>query len=406
MRVGSAAAGFAATFAVTAAVGPASAGYLFGTFIWASTAAIVARWGGTDRILVDVPMRALGWRKRSVAPYVNRIVVGTLIRSAVLLAVLGLGIAAGRLLGFPAVLSVAFLVALTPLTACLQVLAATIKATGRQSLAIFFEYAFVPVAVLLAWAIERVATIPASFGFYATVYVVATGVATAAALALAFQGRWNSRLAQPLPHRERQRARDFALVELATVTNGGLALLGLPLIISAAEVGIFNVVFRIAAMIHLISTTAQILMVPKLSLARRRLDRIAFETTLRETRLVMFLTGLTFIPVIYFAASPLLGIAGPEFVSGRAALLILGVMFALGIMTGPAAEVLAVLGQQRTTRRLALLISAVGLIALWPATAVAGIDGAALVTGFAFVLQRSGALYFEHRARRALRWPN
>jgi len=404
LRLGSSGAGFAATLVVTAALGAAGAGFLFGTFIWASTIAIVSRWGGTDRILLDGPPRARAGRIGSLPPYVNRILAAAVARSVVISAVIAMAVAVARYAGYHPVLSIGFLLVLSPATVVLQLVSATTKALGRQNLAIALEFAAVPAAAILAWALDRAGVIRGGFWMYAGVYAIATLLCAALCFAIALARFWNTRTVPPLNPAQRRRTRDLALVELASVVNGGIGLLGLPLLLSAADVGIFNVVFRVAGVIQLATSTVPIILFPKLSVARRTSIRAQFDSALRDARLGMIGMAVAFVVGAFLAGPILLRAAGHEFTAGTTPLYILSGLFALGTLTGPNAEVLAVLGRQDVTRRIALSVSVIAIVLLVPATLMAGLNGAAWVTGLAFLVQKLVALLCERRALSALQW--
>lgn len=400
-RVAGSGLGFLATFLVTSALGPAQSGVLFATITWSLALAILARWGANDRILIELAPLKGGWRQGAIAGFVNREIRASLVRAAILLAVVLACLAA---LDHPPALDIALLVTLVPATAILQLVSAACKGMRQLTTAFLFEIILPPLIVIATVAAVVAARSSQSFQIVAAAYLGATIAATAGCVLWGMRGQWHARSLKIDRTNGKRRARDFALIELSNFAAMALPMLLLPFLLPPAEVGILNLAFRIVASIGLLSSTVHLLTLPTLSIARHRGDRHAWRHTIRRGRLMMAAVAILFLLAVLAAGPSILRLAGEGFLAGQRPLEIMSALFVAGTALGPSAAVLSVIGAEHLIRNVNLAATGVSLMLFFPVVRLWGIEGAAFLTGGSFLAMRLALLALELRRGRTIDW--
>ena len=396
--------GFAATFLVTASLGAADAGVLYGSITWVAGLAILARWGVIDRILVELPPMAAGWRHRAVAAIVNRDLRNSLIRIIVLLGIVaclwGVAIFAQK----PLALSLPLLIGLFPATVILQILSASAKAWGRVATALFFEFALIPAVVIIVVLLIAISPMPGSTQIVGIAYLGGTVLAIWGCYSLLLSDRWHARPAAFRSRRTRIRDRNFGLIEFSNFLNSWLAMLLLPLLMAADDVGIFNLSLRLAGAIGLISATIYVIVMPGLAVSRAQRNTEEWRTTLRNAHILMAALGAGFAIVIFKFGPLILGLAGEEFLEATVPLYILTGCYSLAVALGPGGGVLSAIGEEAVVRNANIATTVLSLLAMVPAILQFGLVGAAIVSGATFLALKGALLFYQLRMTRALEW--
>lgn len=401
-RIAGSAMGFVATFIVTRELGPSAAGVLFATISWALALAILARWGASDRIMIELsPLRG-GWREPVVAAFVNRETAHALVRSAILLT----GVAVWHwLAGDDAPpLDLALLLALTPATVALQLVSAALKAMRLLTAAFFFELILQPLLVTGFMVMAILVEMPRTLDAIAASYLCATIAATAGCLLTAMRGQWHARRLRRGTLAGRRRAGNFALIEISNFLMMWLPTLMLPFLVSPAQVGTFNLALRMVAPIGLVSSTIFLLAVPSLASAHRHRDRAQWRATIRNSRIMMMIASALFLLGVLVAGPFVLRLAGDGFLAAQRPLALLATLFAGGVALGPSGAVLSVIGAEQLARNVNLAATGLALLAFGPAVRWGGVDAAALVGGGAFLAMKIGLLALEIRETGKLDW--
>ena len=386
LRVAGAALGFVATILVSRTLGPAQAGLLYGLMAWVYALAILARWGERDLLLVVLP-RLAGPRGSEVA---SRAIRAATLRAA--LVSLPAGVILGMTVYDDAPLTAAgLLVCLVVTTTLLQLLSTKASAREAPRRAVSCEFAAMPLVVLIWFAASE----PRDWSEGALAYLAGTTLA-AAAMAASTPRLSAVRAVTPLPDRP-ERARDFALAEIATFANAQAVMLVLPWVVSNAEVGSFNLALRIVSAIALPVSTVVLLLMPRLAVAHGNGDFEGWRRARREAGWLMITAGIVFIGFVLLAGEWLLSLAGNDYVAATGEVTIMGVLMGIAIMAGPAGAALSSVGRQDIYRRATVLVAVGSVIALLPVCIVFGTQGAAWLTGFAVLAQRLACLWMERQ---------
>jgi glycosyltransferase involved in cell wall biosynthesis len=396
--------GFAATFLVTAVLGPEHAGTLYASIAWSAGIAILARWGMVDRILIELPPLAQGRRAPLVPAVINRDIARTLALSAAWLAGLAICWQVAALFDAEPALDPVLLMALAVPTAFLQLFSAVGKAVGHVERSIFFEFVLLPLVVILVAAAARFDLLPASRVLIGATYVAGTALAAGWCFWTSLWPRWHARRGGRSSERTRQRDWNFGLIDLSNFLNGWLAILVLPFLLTSYDVGIFNLAFRFTAAIGVIAGSLYMVVIPRLSVALNQRDEREWKATVRNTRLVMALAGLAFAAGTFIFGPLMLSWAGKAFVVAKVPLYIMAGCFALGVALGPGSGVVAAAGREDIVRTLNIASTVLAVVLLVPMVLAFGLIGAALVTGLTYLLLRALLLYHDLKMQKQLVW--
>lgn len=397
--------GFAATLLVARLLGPEQSGVLFATISWALALTILARWGASDRIMIEMaPLRG-GWRAPVIAAFLNRQIVSALLRATVLAGLIAGALVLGEhAFAIKPPISWPFLMALVPATVLLQLASAGCKAMQRLDEAFLFELVLPPGMVLAIMALAMLAGDASRIAMAEAAYLVSTLVAALACLAIGLRGYWHGRSLRPRLSDDKDRARDFALIEMSAFTMLWLPMLALPFLVPSAEVGIFNMALRLVAPIGLLSSTIYLLAVPALATARRQRNWQAWHDTLVRCRMMMAVVSALFLLAMVLVGPWVLDLAGEGFAAAYRPLFIMAGCYAAGTALGPSGTALSVIGAERLSRTVNLAATGLALLAFAPVVRLMGTDGAALVTGGAFLGMKLSLLVLEIRQTGRLDW--
>lgn len=128
------------------------------------------------------------------------------------------------------------------------------------------------------------------------------------------------------------------------------ALLLAPLL-SAAEIAVFGIAFKIAALVAFAVHVAQQAALPEIADAFARRDAAAAGAAARRCGLAGVAASLAALAILALAGKPLLALFGSTYVTGYAALLLLALCPLVRAIAGPAAQVLVLGGRQPTILR-------------------------------------------------------
>lgn len=392
VRAAGAALGIVATFVATAQLGPDGAGVVYGTIAWVMGVSILTRWGGVERLLLEIPKSSRERRRVAIPALVNRELAAGAARSLVFLTVLLAGWFILQAFTRPPPLSFSLLALYLPLHTVLQLMSAALKGLGRAATAIALEFAVPPAFVLLMALVAAADRASTSVAMIGGAYVAGSAVAIVVCSLVLAGHRWHFRRSARASAATARGRRNFALIELIGFFNGWITLILLPLLTTAADVGRFNLVLRMSGAILLIASTLFAVIVPRLSAARENHDMDEWRRIISLTRLSMAAMGFAFIVAVLLMGQHLLAVVGEEFVSAALPLYLLGTCYGLGVALGPSDAVLLAAGHERTVRNLTLFATIAMLVALPPAALSYGLTGIALAAGIGYLLVR-GSLF-------------
>lgn len=390
-------AGLAATLVVTAALGATMAGLVYGTMAWVAGLSILARWGASERVLVELPRHDAAASPESASAYFNRELAWAMARALALVAATGALWALAAAWDKAPAISLPFLAALLPASVLLQMIASAAKARGFVASALVFEFTLPPAVVLAAVGLAEAGMLAPGLALVAGAYVAGTLASALASFSAHLLARWKPGFAHPDGTGRRTSSNDLAITEIANFLNSWLPMLAIPLVLAPAAVGEFNVAFRLAGAIGLVGSTLYALLLPRLSAAHARRDLADWQSQVAIGRVVMAGVGILFFLAILTVGRFVLASLGEEFLSAWAALLVLSAGFALGIGLGPGGAILVAAGREASVRRITMAATGLALLLIGPAILVYGTLGAAAVTALTFTGLKGALLIAELR---------
>jgi O-antigen/teichoic acid export membrane protein len=280
-----------------------------------------------------------------------------------------------------------------PTLAILQLLSNASKGTGASTWAIICEFVVPPTVVILAILL----TSSADPLLVAIAYAAGFGLAGLICMLIPLRKYFHARLAKGLRKRRQGRAQTFAMIELSTFLNAQASMLLLPLLLTSADVGVFNLAFRIVSAIGLIVSSVNTVLIPRLATAKEKGSIDDWAKISREARIVLILGAAAFSLFIYLLGPSILLLAGDEFGTAILPMLIMGTFYCLGVALGPGGAILTVSKREKTYRNIVISISIISIPLIALATIVWGLTGAAAATGAAYFIQKAVLLFAESR---------
>lgn len=396
--------GFAATFLATAALGPEDAGILFGSFAWASGLAILARWGLNDRLLLEIPPLVGSWREAAGPAIVNLDIATSMKRTAIILAGVALAWFTAVQMQLNIALSFWFIALFLPANVLLQILAAAAKGFDRLGRGLTFEFAVPPVIVLLTAGMIKADLLSGGFTMLAAAYFAGALVGAAGCYWTALRPVWHGRILRKFHRKARDRDRSFSMIEGIYFLNAWLIILVLPFLLPPAEVGIFNLVLRLAAAIGLVSSTIYVIMVPRLAIALKQRDLARWKSAILNCRIASVFLAILFMACVYFAGPFILAWAGQDFERAQGPLFFMAACTSMGFALGPSGSILSAAGMEIRVRNTIMLVAFISATCITPAVKLFGFDGAAAVSGLSALAINFSLLWAEISVSRSLKW--
>ncbi|GMN13366.1 lipopolysaccharide biosynthesis protein [Altererythrobacter sp. MTPC7] len=379
-RMGGAALSFALATLLSAMLGAGDAGIFYASLSWGTALAIIALWGAPQLVLHEVPPLLGARNGLPVGHVLLRLLIGNIRTFAVLALVLALfaSIFSSAALRSTLALDIRFALATGLLLIVLRSASEGAKALGYPLAATLVEFVLVPglalaALTILGWAAE------ARFPGIATIYTGAMLLAACAGSAYLLKRlRPHDRgvAAGPLPQQWSARRRTFAQIEIGQFLSSVGAIAFVPLVLGNADVGVLNLVLRIAALVSIVTAALPSVYLPRLARAQAGGDIAKFSRTLASLRMVMGLSGIAAFLAIVLAGPFILRFAGPEFLAGAPALPWAAAGFCAALALGPAGMQLTLLGRERALRNIVLPIGVAGI----GATLLAGWLGGPVAT--------------------------
>jgi len=170
--------------------------------------------------------------------------------------------------------------------------------------------------------------------------------------------------------------------------------------LSSADIGIYNVGYRVAMLISFALVAIDAFTAPELSRYYHRNERSELIREIRHSTALRFGISLTAVVFVIFFGEWVLGLFGPEFIQGYKITILLALAQLAHAAVGPVTRLLAISGHQKQSMyaSAAALIVWFGLAAiLLPAYGIAGVAVAVCVaqTAWAAVLQQLVAKYLR-----------
>ena len=403
-RVAGSLLGFGATFLATAVLGPEGAGILFGTLAWVAVLVILSLWGALERLLLEVSPLVGTWREKTIPAMINTDLLASIRRAVILLAVMGIALLLLDAAGSSPALSWGLMALMLVVTLVTQVLAATAKGLGQARRSILYEFVVPSSVVLLVAGFAYAGVVPGDFPTIGAAYVAGTVLAGGACFFVLLRPHWHARKFKRARERLRRRDRIFMLIDVSNFLNTWLAMLMLPFLLPSADVGVFNLAFRMAAAVGIVATTIYAVLSPQLARALSARDRQAWQATVRMGHWLMAVLGAGFMAAIYLVGPAVLAWVGEEFLASLTSLYILSACFTLGMALGPGGSVLSAAGREDIVRNANIPITVAALAAMVPMVWTLGITGAAIVAGASYLTLKAVLLLFELRILRGMEW--
>ena len=401
LRMAGAAASFVLALVLSARLGAADAGIFYTSINWATAIAVVALWGVPMVIQHEIPPLLAGFRAPLAPTFVGHMLLGAIARAAMLLAPLAtVGVLAGSDTLRSAVEIVPlFTIALALLGLMLRFAGAAAKAWGAIPLAMASEFLLAPLLMLAAIMIVPDG-VSGSVGRAMLAYAIATALSLVLLLAPALVRMRRLRPARSeMPGNWKRRQTVFGQIAVGQFLIAFGAMTVLPFALDASELGILNLIFRIAGLLVLANATIASIAIPRLSAAQASGGYAACRPILRAVHALMALTALAALALAVVAGRPVMGLAGEEFARWSWLLLPAVAGFCGAMLFGPVGSELTLLGEERAMRDIVLPLALVGVAASLLAGWSGGIAWAAIVPGaFALltqVLQRRALLRYR-----------
>ncbi len=155
-----------------------------------------------------------------------------------------------------------------------------------------------------------------------------------------------------------------------------------------AEVGIYNVIVKLAMLSVLTMMAINTIAGPKFSELYSRGDMQGLKKTAQNATRMIFYSSLPIIIVLVFFAKYILGIFGQEFTAGVYALWILMIGQFINVCSGPVAILLNMTGKQVSLNIVMLIASICNVVLNYFLIPLYGIEGAAIATAISLAVNR------------------
>lgn len=150
---------------------------------------------------------------------------------------------------------------------------------------------------------------------------------------------------------------------------------------SASEVGIYNVVIKIARIAIIVLTSINLVLAPKISELYSNSEIEKLKALIKKVNRVIFIFTIPVVIIILVANKFVLGLFGPEFVAGSTALVIIMASQCFNAMTGSVGQVLNMTGYHKKLRDFTIISAVLNLILNFILIPIYGMMGAAIATG-------------------------
>lgn len=165
-------------------------------------------------------------------------------------------------------------------------------------------------------------------------------------------------------------------------------ILMLGIFIDEAQVGIYNVVIKLAMLSILTMMAINTIAGPKFSELYSRGDMQGLKKTAQNATRMIFYSALPIIIVLVFFAKYILGIFGQEFTAGVYALWILMIGQFMSVCSGPVVILLNMTGKQVPLNVVMLIASILNVVLNYFLIPIYGIEGAAIATAISLTFNR------------------
>jgi len=163
---------------------------------------------------------------------------------------------------------------------------------------------------------------------------------------------------------------------------------------SDAEVGIFNIAVKIAAVTGFSLIAINSIAAPKFAEAYGKKDIAALRETARLSTKLIFWTSFPLLVVLLAFPRPILGLFGHEFRAGYLALIFLVAGQFVNAITGPVGALLQMTGRERVFHHIMLISTVINVILNVLLTPGYGISGAALANAVSMIFCNLCCAYF------------
>ena len=165
---------------------------------------------------------------------------------------------------------------------------------------------------------------------------------------------------------------------------------------TSGDVGVFGVAFRIAALVNFILLAVNSIAAPKFAALYQRQDVMALRLTVQRAALLIFLLATPILLIFILASRWVIGIFGPEFMSGSSILAVLCLGQLANVGTGSVGVLLMMSGNEALMRNIMVVAALTNLVLSMLFIPQWGALGAAIASAVSLVIQNLLSLYFVH----------
>ncbi len=174
---------------------------------------------------------------------------------------------------------------------------------------------------------------------------------------------------------------------------------------TSADVGLFNVAYRIALLPTFVLFATNSIAAPKFAALYEQEDYKGLAATLHHSTRMMILAALPLLLPCLVAPGWIMGLFGPEFSGGRWVLLVLVIGQFINVATGSVTKLLMMTGHERSVRDIITVTAVLNVVLNVVLVPRYGVLGAALASAICLVTQNVQASYWVYRRFKLLVLP-
>jgi O-antigen/teichoic acid export membrane protein len=163
---------------------------------------------------------------------------------------------------------------------------------------------------------------------------------------------------------------------------------------TTTDVGIYNVVIKIARIAIIVLTSVNLVLAPKISELYSNSETEKLKILIKKVNKIIFIFTIPVVIIILVANKFVLSLFGDEFVVGSTALVIIMISQCFNAMTGSVGQVLNMTGYHKKLRDFTIVSAVLNLILNFILIPIYGIIGAAIATGISSLALNIMAVIF------------
>lgn len=181
---------------------------------------------------------------------------------------------------------------------------------------------------------------------------------------------------------------------LSTFIMGDVSLWFLQAFTTAKEVGVYNIIIKVSALIGLVLMVVNTISAPKFSELYWAKEYETLKKVIAQSTKLIFLASLGLSLVLIVLKEWILSVFGAEFVVGSDALVILIMAQLVNAVTGSVGLFLSMTGHQKILRNIIVATMMIGLVLNYLIIPVYGVYGAAIVSLLSSIIANLSSVYY------------